>query len=92
MPDEADDLPRDRPDFSNLSISDMLTRMQRAHIENLLALAEEGTANGQILAQINRFLTDNGIIVAPVDAPKVIEGKVAERKALPNYGDKRYDE
>lgn len=81
----------EKPDYSNLSISDMLTRMQRAHIENLLAVAEGGNPSPQLLAQINRFLMDNGIVVAEV--PKVIEGHAVateKREALPDYSGEDY--
>lgn len=85
-----------KPDYSHLSIGDMLTQLQRAHIENLLAAAEAGNPSAQVMAQINRYLMDNGIVVAEV--PKTIEGhangpQIAKPvDQLPDYSDQRYDE
>lgn len=83
-----------KPDYSGLSISDMLTRLQRKHIENLLALAESNDLpNAQVLAQINRYLMDNGILVERSPAPemKTIEGH-PNRPALPDFTGQNYDE
>lgn len=94
--DAEDQFPAVRPDFSHLSIGDMLTRLQRAHIENLLALAEgDELPKPQVLAQINRYLMDNGIVIGEV--PRTIEGQahhLPEQKveALPNYEGENYDE
>lgn len=93
MTDDDMDEPPEKPDFSHLSIGDMLTRLQRAHIENLLAVAEEGNPTPQLMAQINRFLMDNGIVVAEV--PKVIEGHAVateKRAALPDYSGEDYSQ
>ncbi len=93
MSDENEGLPpAPRPDFSQLSIGDMLTRLQRRHIENLLTLAEaDELPNDRVLAQINRYLMDNGVIVLPSDVPKVIEGHVEERPALPDFTGTDYE-
>lgn len=100
MSADDEDMTPDKPDYSELSISDMLTRLQRAHIENLLALAEGGDLpNAQVLAQINRYLMDNGIVVLHAPPGTQIEGHAnypaiegPKREPLPDYSGERYDE
>jgi hypothetical protein len=99
MAEDSDDIP-EKPDYSSLSIADLLTRLQRQHIENLLALAEaKELPNAQVLAQINRYLMDNGIVVLTPPGPKQIEGHVNQpgqlepprQEPLPQF-DTDYDE
>lgn len=89
---DDDEAPPPKPDYTGISIGDLLTRIQRAHIENLLTLAEGGEMTPQILAQINRFLMDNGVVVG-AQPIKTIEGHAnqPERKALPKF-EQTYDE
>ncbi len=93
MSDENDLSAAPRKDFSKLSIGDMLTRLQRRHIENLLELAEaDELPNDRVLAQINRYLMDNGVVVLPSETPKVIEGHKSERTALPDFTGQTFNE
>lgn len=87
-----------RPDYSELSIEAMLTRIQRAHIENMLTLVESGEIpNAQVLAQVNRFLADNGFTLN--GSVPTIDGTAnrlppppKDRQALPDFSEERYDE
>lgn len=80
-------------DYSGLSMGDLLTRIQRLHVERMLEQLEGGTVNAQVMAQINRYLADNGIIVPPSEQPRVIEGTTTPmRKKLPDYSGRNYNE
>lgn len=93
MDDTDEEAPPAKPDYTGISIENMLTRLQRAHIENLLALAEGGELpSAQILAQINRYLMDNGVVFG-AQPIKTIEGHVNQpRPALPDFRGENYDE
>lgn len=102
MSADDEDMTPEKPDYSGLSIGDLLTRLQRQHIENLLALAESNELpNAQVLAQINRYLMDNGIVVmsqpmktidGQFSAQQQLEGPTTDRPALPDYTGQDYNE
>lgn len=89
------------PSLDELTIGSLLSRLQRAHIEKLLKAAEDPeNMNAQIMAQINRFLADNGLLLnmpgqAMIDVtPREEQDKLPALKPqveLPVY-DQRYDD
>lgn len=77
---------------SELSIELLLTELQRLHIERMLEAVQSGVPNPAVMAQINRYLMNNGIVVAPPDGPLIEGHRNKKRPVLPNFHEQRYDE
>ena len=80
-------------DISKLSIGDLLTSIQRKFIEKMYEeVNSDGPMNPAVMAQINRFLAENGIVIAPADQPKVIEGEAhREQIEIPDFSGQDYN-
>lgn len=87
--------PRDNP-FDKMTIHDMMVKMRRTFIEDLLGRLEDGTATHQELAIIQRMLNDSGYVVdrdptspGPNGAPS--SGASQNRMDLPDLDGHDYE-
>jgi len=89
----ADERRNDPHPFENLTIHDLMVRMRRGLVEDLLDRLESKTATHQELAIIQRMLNDAGYVVDRDPTNDPAEGVSAPRKAdLPSFDGQDYDQ
>jgi hypothetical protein len=85
--------PRNDPNpFENLTIHDLMVRMRRGLVEDLLDRLESKTATHQELAIIQRMLNDAGYVVdrSPTEEAEA-QNQPTPKSDLPDFGDQDYD-
>lgn len=94
-PESTQSDPQENP-FDKMTIHDMMVKMRRTFIEDLLGRLEDGTATHQELAIIQRMLNDSGYVVdrdptspGPHGAPS--GGTAQPQLGLPDLDGHDYD-
>lgn len=80
----------DRKPVDNLTIHDLMVRMRRGLVEDLLERLESKTATHQELAIIQRMLNDAGYVVDH-DPAADSASNPSPKSDLPDFGDQDYD-
>lgn len=92
---EGEDPRRNDPSpFENLTLHDLMVRMRRKQIEDLLERLEDGTATHQEHAIIQRLLAESGYTVdrEPTTDTAPTRGGNPAPTALPNFDDEDYSQ
>lgn len=70
-----------------LTVSDLLTKLQKKLLVDLVAKLEQGQAGHQEYAVIAKILKDNGLVFAPKDDEEAAADKERKATELPDFED-----